>query len=210
MKLPQRAHSSSISSLLTNLSNAKNTSRAGSRAAHSSKSQPRVHVQPWLHAWLGRSQILALAWEHLHGPASLPMASRVVSIHSASIKSAFHKWSVQAAELDALRARVESDNTTAAATDVAEREAALEAALLDARSSLQSMRSRQEATQSQLLSMQVRCQAWHLVVVRLTVRETLDSGMAKMSCGGLMHLPGCAVSVMCQANRPFCTSCQCV
>ena len=51
---------------------------------------------------------------------------------------------------------MEAESATAAATDVAEREAALEAALLDARASLHSMRSRQEATQSQLLSMQVR------------------------------------------------------
>ena len=102
----------------------------------------------WL--WRGRD-----VWSSTCGRGLTQVALRNII----GFKWAFEPWSVQGAELDALRARVELDSTTAAATDVAEREAALEAALLDARSSLQSMRSRQEATQSQLLSMQVRCRA---------------------------------------------------
>ena len=63
--------------------------------------------------------------------------------------------SVQEAEIEALKAQSEQDSSAAALADVAEREAALEAALLDARKSLQAMRGRQEATQAQLMSMQV-------------------------------------------------------
>ena len=62
---------------------------------------------------------------------------------------------MQDAEIEALKARLEQDSGAAVLADVAEREAALEAALLDARQSLQAMRARQEATQGQLMSMQV-------------------------------------------------------
>ena len=62
---------------------------------------------------------------------------------------------LQDAEIEALKARSEQESSAAALADVAEREAALEAALLDARQSLQAMRSRQETTQGQLMSMQV-------------------------------------------------------
>ena len=110
-------------------------------------------------AWLGRSCCWLWRGRDVWSSTRARGLTQVALRNTIGFKWASEPWSVQGAELDALRARVETDSTTAAATDVAEREAALEAALLDARSSLQSMRSRQEATQSQLLSMQVRCRA---------------------------------------------------